>query len=237
MNRIFNQTNRCLIVVVAVFFSLSFMASGVRFSNAEVKKMYSSPGNFVVELPSPVRKGKMSLEEVLNKRESVRSFSPQALTKQELSQLLWAAQGVTRNWGARTAPSAGALFPLEIYVVLKEGVFHYSPRNHHLVRTIEQDFRDILAQAALNQNCIREAPAIFIITAVYERTASKYGGRAERYVKMEAGHVAQNILLQATVLGLGAVPVGAFQDKQVQQALGLPSDHEPLYLIPVGTRK
>jgi SagB-type dehydrogenase family enzyme len=102
---------------------------------------------------------------------------------------------------------------------------------------MEQDFRDILAQAALGQDCIREAPAVFVIAAVYERTAQKYGNRAERYVKMEAGHAGQNLLLQATSLGLGAVSVGAFQDEQVRQVLHLPVNHEPLYLIPVGWKR
>lgn len=188
----------------------------------------------ILDLPSPLRKGKMSLEELLDKRTSVRSFSGRNLTRQELAQLLWAAQGITRSWGARTAPSAGALFPLEVYAVLKEGVFHYSAVKHKLVRTTEGDLRSVLAQAALNQNCLKEAPAVFVITAVYERTARKYGSRAERYVKIEAGHAAQNLLLQAAAMGLVAVPVGAFHDQQVQQALRLPADHEPIYLVPVG---
>lgn len=220
---------------MAVF--LSVTALGKSFCNAEVKKMDSAQDSLVINLPAYVQKGKMSLEEALKKRESVRSFSSRPLTKKELSQLLWAAQGMTRSWGGRVAPSAGALFPLEIYVVLKEGVFHYFPQKHSLVRTLEHDFRDVLAQAALGQQCLREAPAIFVIAAVYERTAQKYGNRAERYVQMEAGHAGQNLLLQATALGLGAAPVGAFQDEQVRQILHLPVNHEPLYLIPVGAKK
>lgn len=196
-----------------------------------------SQDSFVINLPSPAQKGKMSLEEALKKRESVRSFSSDPLTKEDLSQLLWAVQGITRNWGARTAPSAGALFPLEIYVVLKEGFFRYSPKGHNLVRIMQQDLRNTLSKAALGQNCIGEAPAVFVIAAVYERTSRKYGNRAERYVKMEAGHAGQNLLLQAVSLGLGAVPVGAFQDEQVRQALHLPVNHEPLYLIPVGWKR
>ena len=192
---------------------------------------------FFIYLPSPAQKGKLSFEETLKKRESVRSFSSKPLTKEELSQLLWAVQGTTRNWGARTAPSAGALFPLETYVVLKEGVYRYSVKDHHLVRILEQDHRNSLSKAALGQDCIREAPAVFVIAAVYEKTSRKYGNRAERYVKMEAGHAGQNLLLQAASLGMGAVPVGAFQDEQVRQVLHLPVNHEPLYLIPVGWKK
>ncbi|MFH1911701.1 MAG: SagB/ThcOx family dehydrogenase [Pseudomonadota bacterium] len=237
MNSHIAHQKRIRLFIVAVFISLSITTLGARFSNGEVKKMDLSQDSFVINLPSPAQKGKMSLEEALKKRESVRSFSSDPLTKEDLSQLLWAVQGITRNWGARTAPSAGALFPLEIYVVLKEGFFRYSPQGHNLARIIQQDLRNTLSKAALGQNCIGEAPAVFVIAAVYERTSRKYGNRAERYVKMEAGHAGQNLLLQAVSLGLGAVPVGAFQDEQVQQALHLPVNHEPLYLIPVGWKR
>jgi len=237
MNSHIAHQKRIRLFIVSVFISLSITTLGARFSNGEVKKMDLSQDSFVINLPSPAQKGKMSLEEALKKRESVRSFSSDPLTKEDLSQLLWAVQGITRNWGARTAPSAGALFPLEIYVVLKEGFFRYSPKGHNLVRIIQQDLRNTLSKAALGQNCIGEAPAVFVIAAVYERTSRKYGNRAERYVKMEAGHAGQNLLLQAVSLGLGAVPVGAFQDEQVQQVLHLPVNHEPLYLIPVGWKR
>jgi len=226
-----------LLCIMTVFSSLVISMSDARFINAEVKKMDRSQGNSVITLPSPVLKGKLSLEEALKKRESVRNFSTKTLSKEELSQLLWSIQGTTRSWGARTAPSAGALFPLEIYVALKEGVFHYSPQEHHLIRNMQEDIRNNLSKAALGQDCIREAPAVFVITAVHERTARKYGHRAERYVKMEAGHAGQNLLLQAVSLGLGAVPVGAFHDDQVRHVLNIPMNHEPLYLIPVGWKK
>ncbi len=191
----------------------------------------------IINLSRPVTKGGMTIEETLQRRASIRKFTPEALSMEEISQLFWAAQGVTREWGARTAPSAGGLFPLEIYVVLKEGVFHYVPRNHQLVRTMEGNMTGPLASAALGQECVRGAPAVFVIAAVYERTARKYGTRAERYVKIEAGHAAQNLLLQAVSLGLGAVPVGAFHDDQVKKTLLLPADQEPLYLLPVGHEK
>jgi SagB-type dehydrogenase family enzyme len=214
-----------------------FSVSGERLIHAEAKRMNISQNGYVIKLPAPVHKGSMSLEETLKKRESVRDFSSQPLKPEELSQLLWALQGATREWGGRTAPSAGALFPLEIYVVLREGVFHYRQKDHQLVRIMNRDLRAGLAEAALGQDCIRAAPAVFVIAAVYERVSRKYGGRAERYVKMEAGHAAQNLLLQAVSLGLGAVPVGAFQDDRVQKALNLPADHLPLYLIPAGRKR
>jgi SagB-type dehydrogenase family enzyme len=190
-----------------------------------------------IQLPKPVHTGKMSLEETLLRRESVRDFNSQPLTSQETSQLLWAAQGMTRKWGGRAAPSAGALYPLETYLVTAEGFFHYLPDRHQLIRLSDRNLLKDLCLAALGQACTREAPAVIVLTAVHERTSGKYGQRAERYIAMEAGHAAQNILLQATALGLGAAPVGAFHDDRVQKTLGLPVDHRPLYLIPVGHRR
>jgi SagB-type dehydrogenase family enzyme len=174
------------------------------------------------------------LEETLAARRSVRSYSDVSLTWQEIGQLLWAAQGTTRDWGARTAPSAGALYPLETYVVTAEGLYHYRPRGHQVAATPQLGLRQALWQAALKQDWIRQAPAVFVIAAVYARTTVKYGDRAARYVHLEAGHAAQNLLLQAVALGLGGVVVGAFYDDKVRAAINLPQDQEPLYLIPVG---
>lgn len=189
----------------------------------------------VTTLPPAALIGEDSLEEVLVQRRSVREFDRRALTAAELGQLLWAAQGITHERGFRTAPSAGALYPLEVYVATADGVFHYDPHGHLLVAISHDDARTRLYQAALKQDPVRQAPAVFIVTAVYERTAKKYGDqRSPRYVHLEAGHAAQNLLLEAVALGLGAVPIGAFYDQQIQAALGLPADHEPLYLIPVG---
>jgi len=176
----------------------------------------------------------MPLEEALLKRHSVRSYEDSPLSLEDVAQLLWAAQGVTRTWGGRTAPSAGALYPLEIYAATANGVYRYLPDGHRGEVTTEQDVRDALWDAGLQQDSLRQAPVIFVIAAVYDRTASKYGERAERYVKLEAGHAAQNLLLQAVSLGLGAVPIGAFHDDEVARVLHLPAEEEPLYLIPVG---
>jgi SagB-type dehydrogenase family enzyme len=192
----------------------------------------SSPGT--IALPSPRTDGDVSLEEALAERRSVRSFTDETLTLEEISQLLWAAQGITAEWGGRTAPSAGARYPLEIYVVTPDGLFHYLPDGHRVEALGTADLREPLAEAALGQTAVSNAPAVLVVTAVYARTEAKYGDRAERYVQLEAGHVAQNVLLQAVTLGLGGVPMGAFSDADVQGVLGLPADHEPLYLIPVG---
>ncbi len=192
----------------------------------------------VMQLPEPASDGRMSVEAALAKRASVRHFTSVPLTLSQISQILWAAQGITRNGWGRTAPSAGALYPLELYLALRDGFFHYIPENHQLMRVSDSNLIEDLARAALGQQCIRESSAVVVIAAVYERIEQKYGRRAERYVKVEAGHAAQNILLQAVSEGIGAVPVGAFYDEDVRKALSLPSDHEPLYLIPLGqTRK
>ncbi len=189
----------------------------------------------VIPLPTPALSGPMPLEEALARRRSVREFDTIPLTRAELGQLLWAAQGITDERGFRTAPSAGALYPLEIYAVTADGVFHYEPQGHRLSQVSAGDARQALQQAALDQTAVGRAPAVFVIAAVYERTARKYGAeRSPRYVHLEAGHAAQNLLLEAVALGLGAVPIGAFDDREVQQVLGLPADHEPLYLIPTG---
>ncbi|MGA8183900.1 MAG: SagB/ThcOx family dehydrogenase [Terriglobia bacterium] len=188
-----------------------------------------------IQLPRPARSGVVSLEEALSQRRSTREFAPGPLTERQLSQLLWAAQGMTGSDGFRTAPSAGALYPLEIYVVLLSGFYHYDPACHRLDRLSPDDLRPALYRAAVEQQAIREAEAVFVMAGVYERTAQKYGSaRARRYVHLEAGHAAQNLLLEAVALGLGAVSMGAFHDTEVQKALSLPRNYQPLYLIPAG---
>jgi SagB-type dehydrogenase family enzyme len=189
----------------------------------------------LVRLPPPRERSQISLEEALSKRRSIRAFDSAALALEEIGQLLWAAQGVTqKNDGRRTAPSAGALYPLEMYVSLESGVYHYLPRSHEIVRIRETDVHKEIWRAALRQESVREAPAVFVIAGVFERTTWKYGERGRQYVYLEAGHAAQNLLLQATALGLGAVPVGAFLDEQVEKFLKLPANQRALYLLPVG---
>ncbi len=181
----------------------------------------------------------MSLEEALAHRRSVREFAPGALTLSEVSRLVWAAQGVT-DPGHRTAPSAGATYPLEVYLVagnvenLSSGIYHYLPEQHRLEFVSGGDDRPRLADAAASQEWVSRAAMVVVIAAALDRTAARYGKRAERYVHMEAGHAAQNLLLQATALGLGATPVGAFNDTEVSRLLHLPASEAPLYLIPLG---
>ncbi len=189
----------------------------------------------VIQLPDPRMKGTVSVEETLVLRRSVRHFSDQPLTHEEISQLLWSAQGIRGEQRHRTAPSAGALYPLELYAVMQEGIFHYDPWAHALAVVRKGDLRGQLCRASLNQEFIQEAPLTVAITAVYERIAVRYGrARGPRYVFMEVGHAAQNLALQAVALGLGSVPVGAFDDDAVHRVLAVPQDHEPLYLLPVG---
>ncbi len=189
----------------------------------------------VVALPAPQLKGRLTLEEALAQRRSVREFADAPLTLTELGQLLWAAQGTTHPAGLRTAPSAGALYPLQVYAVTREAVYHYLPQGHQMTTHVRGDVRSALHAAALRQDSVLQAPATMVIAAVYARTAQKYGEeRSPRYVHLEAGHAAQNVLLQAVALGLGAVPIGAFEDDRVRQVLTLPSDQQPLYLIPIG---
>jgi SagB-type dehydrogenase family enzyme len=194
----------------------------------------ATPTGSTIELPAPRTDGDLSLEEALAARRSIRDFTPEELTLEEISQLLWAAQGITASWGGRTAPSAGALYPLEVYVATSDGLSRYLPEGHRAESISTADVREALAEAALGQAAVAEAPAVFVITAVPARTEAKYGGRAERYVHMEAGHVAQNVLLQAVALGLGSVPTGAFADEEVARVLELPPGEVPLYLVPVG---
>jgi SagB-type dehydrogenase family enzyme len=189
----------------------------------------------VTVLPAPDTNGRVSLEQALLRRRSIREYGTQELTEAEVSQLLWAAQGITGPGGLRTAPSAGALYPLELYLATRTGLHHYEPRGHRLVRSSGEDPRRALSRAAHGQAAVADAPAVFVITAVPARTAAKYGEeRGARYVQLEAGHAAENLLLEAVALGLGGVPIGAFDDGAILRALGSPRGVVPLYLIPVG---
>lgn len=195
-----------------------------------------------IKLPSAVSRGKMTLEQSITKRSSVRRFQNEPLTLEQLSQLLWSAQGITGTGGRRSAPSAGATYPLEIFIVvgsngirtLAAGIYHYDVDNHSLSLHQIGDFQQKLADTALGQSFIARCPVDMVICAIHPRTAYRYGRRGERYVHMEVGHVGQNVALQAVALGLGTVMVGAFKDEEVSKALKLEEQIKPLYIIPVG---
>jgi len=234
---------RRIVIAAAMTLALLLAAAFLIFNASKVGQNKSSePMRLPIpletmRLPQPTVKGNMSVEEALSTRRSVREYSSTDLSDNDLSQIVWAAQGITSPQGFRVAPSAGALYPIEVYVVNATGVYHYIPLNHSLERIKEGNIKDDLMRAALNQNAVKQAPLDLVIAGVYERTTVKYGDRAERYVHLEAGHVAQNVLVQCTALHLGAVPIGAFDDAKVQDALGITRDNRPLYIISIGHTK
>ncbi len=180
----------------------------------------------------------MILEDCLASRRSIRDYTSDSLTLQQISNLLWAAQGVTdTSMGLRTAPSAVRTYPLEIFMVSSQGVFNYRPKGHELITLKKGDFRSDFAKACFNQPAVKKAPVSIVITAAPERTSAKFGDMAMRFILLEAGHVAQNILLEAAALGLASVPMCAFSEEQVSKVLGLEEMKEkivPLYVLPVG---
>jgi SagB-type dehydrogenase family enzyme len=195
-----------------------------------------------IKLPPPNPQGKISVEAAISKRRSVRRFRAQPLSLAQLSQLLWSAQGITGTGGRRAAPSAGATYPLEIFVAIGEhgikslaaGIYHYQVDSHSLSLHLSGDLRQKLADTALGQSSIAKCPVDIVVCALYPRTAYRYGRRGERYVHMEVGHVGQNVSLQAVALGLAAIMVGAFEDEEVRKVLKIEEQIKPLYIIPVG---
>jgi len=194
----------------------------------------------LIPLPGPRERGPLALEEALRLRRSRRAFLEAPLILFEVAQLLWAAQGVTHPEGYRTAPSAGATYPLELFLLadrvegLIPGAYRYRPEAHALEAWRAGRLLPALYEAALRQDCLAEAAAVFVFAAEFARTERRYGPMAGRYVFVEVGHAAQNLLLEATALGIGAVPVGAFEEEGVAEAVGLPPAWPPLYLVPVG---
>lgn len=200
-------------------------------------------GEELIILERPTEKGSISLEETFTLRRTVRSFAPTALTVSQLSQLLWATYGISDpREGRRTVPSAGALYPLDIYTAVgkegvdtvEAGVYHYLPTRHALEHIASGDRRREIAEASLWQMWMAEAPLMVIITAEYARITEKYRERGIRYALMEVGHAGEHLVLQSVALGLGAGMVGAFDDERVAVVLGLPRGHEPLLIIPLG---
>lgn len=198
----------------------------------------SRPAEPALVLHAPRAAGSMSLEEAVNGRRSVRELAREPLSVDEVGQLLWAAQGITDPAsGHRASPSAGALYPLEVYALDADGVHHYLPEGHRIERVLQGDLRSSLADAALGQAAVEHSGLTLVLTGVVARTSAKYGERAQRYMFMEAGHAAENVLLQATAMGLGSVPIGAFSDEAVRALLALPDQEQPLYIIAVGKRR
>lgn len=209
---------------------------------AKREKPYKA-GEKAMNLTQPVLDGSISLEKAIEQRRTIRSFGHEPIAIQQLSQILWAAQGITglRGFG-RAAPSAGALYPLDVYAVigknsikdLDSGVYHYNPRGHSIRKIADGDRRKDVALASLRQMWMAKAPVLFVITAEYDRITIKYGNRGVRYAHMEVGHVGQNIFLQCQTLGLSAGIVGAFHDRDVAKIVRVNKDYEPLIIMPVG---
>ena len=193
-------------------------------------------GGDMITLPAP-QFTNASIEECIEARRSIRGFEDKDLTLQTLANILWAAQGITDGGrGFRAVPSAGATYPLEIFIAKKDGLFRYIPQSHGLKKEKDKDIRKDIAKKALSQMFIADAGVVIVIAAVFERTTWRYRARGERYVHIEVGHCAQNIHLEAVALGLGSVPIGAFDDNGLKKVLGL-KEEEPLYIIPVGYPK
>lgn len=204
----------------------------------------------IIELPKPAYNSDTSIEKALKERRSIRKYKDKPLSLSEISQILWSAYGITKpikdgpsflRGGLKTAPSAGALYPLEIYVVagnvtdLPAGVYKYKPDGHKLVKIADGDRRIELYKASLNQDWVKEAPASIVYSAVFSRTTEIYGKRGqERYVCMDLGHSAENIYLQAVSLNIGTVAIGAFYDTKVKVIVNMTKEEEPLYIMPIG---
>jgi SagB-type dehydrogenase family enzyme len=221
-----------LIIVAGLFFGgYVFQSKGISLEQGEEE----------MKLPPVKMTHKLSVEEAIAKRRSVREYKEEALSLEEVSSLLWAASGITADWGGRAVPSAGALYPLEVYLVagkvkgLESGIYRYHPQAHALIKVAEGDKRVDLFSASLSQGPIKDAPISLVICAQYERTTRKYAERGKKYVYMEVGHMGQNIYLQAESLGLATVAIGAFVDEAVKKVLKI--KEEPLYIMPVGRQE
>ncbi len=226
-----------MIFALLSLFVLGTMACAAPISDGGQETIGVSPGKAISG--ATVSKSDY-LEELLRQRRSIRSYTDSPLNKETVMKLLWAGQGITSCQGWRTAPSAGALYPLELYLVagdvvgLMPGIYKYDPVEDEVTLIKKGDARISLAEASLGQSSVAEGAIDIVMAAVYGRTTSKYGPRGERYVHIEVGHAAQNVCLQATALGLGLVTIGAFDDSAVSEVIGMAQDESPLYVIPVG---
>lgn len=244
-----NKNKRLIIMMAFVLIGVTCLSLKEIFkvdSSLNHSKKNSGEGNMsgkIVKLPSPELKGGMSVEQAIANRRSRRDYNgKRPLRTSQISLLLWATQGCTGAGCLRASPSAGATYPLYIFVVvgkgavegIDEGIYEYEHENHQLILKKAGDFRKQLSAAALGQDCVRSAPVSIVMTADYSRTTGRYGKRGIRYVHIEVGHVGQNIYLEAESLGLGTVAVGAFDDGLVEQILGVKGKLSALYIMPVG---
>ncbi|KTD18273.1 SagB/ThcOx family dehydrogenase [Legionella jordanis] len=233
----FFRRNKVLLLIISLLICLWLCLMPKKLSK-EPGMNVKTPSANEIKLANPAYTSNISIEEALNQRRSIREFKNKSVNLQQIAQLLWASQGITSKEGFRTAPSAGALYPLEIYLVsgniekLPAGIYHYIPATHSLYKIKEGDVRNHLAEAALGQEVVRHAAASIVITAEFSQTINKYGEKGKQFVFMEAGHAAQNIYLQSISLALGTVSVGAFDENQLKIILGI--KEIPLYILPVG---
>ena len=237
-----NKINKYMLIVAIIVISAG-IGIYVMLSLPNVEdKLASVDESEVIKLPEPRYDSETSIEKAIFDRRSIRDYKDDPMNLTEVSQLLWSGQGITDPRGYRTAPSAGALYPLELYIVagnvidLPDGIYKYNPHRHELTKVVEGDKRTELYNAALSQSHVRDAAVVIIFSAVYERTTVKYGERGIRYVHMEVGHAAQNIYLQAAALDLGTCAVGAFTDEEVREVINMLDEEHPLYIMPVGKK-
>jgi len=229
-----------IVIVLVVAIAITFPVLVTHKPAVEKNVMPDIEVGERIKLPVPIYMSNTSVEEALSKRRSIRTYSCEGLSIDDVSQLLWAAQGITGK--GRTAPSAGALYPLELYLVVGDvegfdkGVYKYRQEEHELEKVVDGDKRQELAEAAGGQECVKDAAIDIVFTAIYERTTWKYGERGIRYVHMEAGHAAQNMYLQAVSLELGTVVIGAFIDDRVKELVNAEEQEVPLYIMPVGRK-
>jgi SagB-type dehydrogenase family enzyme len=238
-------TRREILKKITNYLTAFFLMPFFSIRKAMAGKMDSTNGRMKrrMNLPKPRLNGEVSVEQAIKHRRTIRSYLSKPLTLEQLSQIFWAAQGITEDRGdKRSAPSGGALYPMDIYAIvgdngvegLKAGIYHYDPHKHSALLITEGDFREDVARTALSQMWMARAPLNLVITSEYSRITSKYGTRGERYAMIEAGHVGQNIFLQAEALGLRAGIVGAFHDNDVIRAMKIKKSHEPLLILPLG---
>jgi len=235
-----NSITASVLLIILAALTAAYFAASVERKKSMNQKAPLKSGAEIVQLPRPRYESNNSVEQALLERRSIRQYRNEPLSLDDLGQLLWAAQGITYKGIYRTAPSAGALYPLETYAIagnvanLPAGIYRYIPLVHKLTLIRSGDIRQKLSNACLSQTSILKAPASLVFCAVFARTTGKYGTRGIRYVHMEVGSVAQNVSLQAVSLNLGTVAIGAFDDKAVHSELSLPPEEEPILVMPVG---